>query len=277
MNNSDSDSSWDIRELGLPTIISNEKDNLSNGLSNEESKEAVDENANEDHVNYKKSEKFNKFRVKAKDLVSKIEKQRLVYLNNSSIVKSGENSATTDVSNTIPDNLEINDPRLKYDIILSKGYKLLKKMGNGAYASVFLGEKLSDPEKKCVLKISIGEERIPDTQNEYKIMSNLKSHRMPRVFQLIIDKDYFYSIICMEYSNIDTNVLQYVNQHGNLEESEVKQALKELFEALKYIHSLDYAHRDVKPDNVLIKVEEAKNKEDPKKVEVVLVDYNISK
>jgi len=209
--------------------------------------------------------------------VSKIEKQRLVYLNNSSIVKSGENSATTDVSNTIPDNLEINDPRLKYDIILSKGYKLLKKMGNGAYASVFLGEKLSDPEKKCVLKISIGEERIPDTQNEYKIMSNLKSHRMPRVFQLIIDKDYFYSIICMEYSNIDTNVLQYVNQHGNLEESEVKQALKELFEALKYIHSLDYAHRDVKPDNVLIKVEEAKNKEDPKKVEVVLVDYNISK
>ena len=108
-------------------------------------------------------------------------------------------------------------------------------------------------------------------------MSNLKYHRMPRVFQLIIDKDYFYSIICMEYSNIDTNVLQYVNQHGNLEESEVKQALKELFEALKYIHSLDYAHRDVKPDNVLIKVEEAKNKEDPKKVEVVLVDYNISK
>jgi hypothetical protein len=35
-------------------------------------------------------------------------------------------------------NLDVYDPRFNYDVILSKGFKLLRKMGNGAYASVFL-------------------------------------------------------------------------------------------------------------------------------------------
>lgn len=115
---------------------------------------------------------------------------------------------------------------------------------------------------------------MPETENEYQIMSNLDSHRIPRVNELILDHDFYYSIIVMEYSNIDKNVLQYVSDHGSLEETDVKEAMKELFETLKYVHSLDYAHRDVKPDNVLIKVEE---NEGHKKVDIALVDYNIAK
>jgi serine/threonine protein kinase len=128
-----------------------------------------------------------------------------------------------------------------------------------------------------VLKISIGEERIPDTKNEYEILKNLDYYSIPKAEDLIIDYNFLYSIICMEYSDIDLNVLQYVQEHGCLDDIKlVKLAMKELFKALKYIHSFDYAHRDVKPDNVLIKVipeEEGKEKE----VKIILVDYNIAK
>jgi len=118
---------------------------------------------------------------------------------------------------------------------------------------------------------------MPDTQNEYEIMSNLDYDSIPKVKELILDNDYFYSIICMEYSNIDKNVLQYVNANGKLTESETRQAMKQLFESLEYIHSLDYAHRDVKPDNVLIEVSTPEKEGDQRKVRTALVDYNIAK
>ena len=146
MSDSDSDTPCDINELGLPSITVAEKEGLENGHAKEESK--GEDSKDKTQNSYKKSEKFNKFRNEAKDLVSKTDKQKLLYLSNSEIPKSGESSATLDSATGIPENLEINDPRFKYDIILSKGYRLFKKMGNGAYASVFLGEKVSDPGNK---------------------------------------------------------------------------------------------------------------------------------
>jgi hypothetical protein len=273
-SDSDSDTPVNIRELGLPTINENNEEGNSSQIK-EELKNG-DINNSEGHEDYKKSEKFNKFRDQAKELVSKTERPKQLYLSSKKIVKLGDESTTSESSSAKPKYLEINDPRFNYDVILSKGYKLIKKMGNGAYASVFLCEKVSEPDSRHVLKISIGEERMPDTQNEYEIMSNLDFYSIPKVNELILDNDYFYSMICMEYSNIDMNVLQFVNANGPLEESEVKMTMKELFKTLEYIHSLDYAHRDVKPDNVLIKVINSE-KEESKDVKVILVDYNIAK
>ena len=118
---------------------------------------------------------------------------------------------------------------------------------------------------------------MPEAKNEYEILKNLDFSSIPKVEKLILDDEYFYSIICMQYSQVDNNVLQYVQEHGNLNENDVKSAMKELFKALKYIHSLDYAHRDVKPDNVLIEVTPNDDEEGVNKVELILVDYNIAK
>lgn len=272
-SDSDSDTPADINELGLPSI---HKDNAEHdGDANcEETKHATH---NHGSAVDRGADKFNKFRDQAKDLVSKTDKPKQLYISSAKVTKIGDESTTSESASAKPKHLEINDPRFNYDVILSKGYKLLKKMGNGAYASVFLCEKVSKPDTKCVLKISIGEERMPDTQNEYEIMSNLDHHSIPKVKELILDNDYFYSIICMEYSNIDKNVLQYVNAHGRLTEAETRQAMRQLFETLEYIHSLDYAHRDVKPDNVLIEVSTPENEGDERKVKTILVDYNIAK
>ncbi|CAI2371209.1 unnamed protein product [Moneuplotes crassus] len=267
-SDSDSDTPVDINDLRLPTIT--HKSESIDEDSKKTCPDAASSNKNEDGKleanNHEESKepspeenKFQKFRAETKDLISKTEKKKQLYMQSASIDKALEGFETTESSATLPNDLEINDPRFKYNIILSKGYKLLKKMGNGAYAST---------QHRNVYCRSLLEKKgfqIP----------KMNSHRIPKVYELIIDNDYYYSIICMEYSEIDTNVLQFVNKYGSLAENQTKQAMKELFEALKYIHSLDYAHRDVKPDNVLIKAHEGENEEH--NVSIGLVDYNIAK
>lgn len=279
MSGSDSDNAADLEgQVGLPSIGDEDKeDNTPAATTGEENKGTSNhtdkDGAEEEH----KSKKFNKFRDQAKDLVANTEKNKQAHLSNTKVVKLGDDSTTSGSSSANPKHLEINDPRFNYDVILDKGYKLIKKMGSGAYASVFLCKKVDKEDEKCVLKISIGEERIPDTQNEYEILKSLDLYSIPKVRDIILDNDYFYSIICMDYSNIDQNILQYVNSKGSLKEVHVKQAMKELLIAIEYLHKLNYAHRDVKPDNVLLKVIPSEKEGEPDDVKVILVDYNIAK
>ena len=279
MSDSDSDTPCDVHDLlGLPSIVSAQPQENGDSSQPEEGKADGTNNEVSNDVVKPSKKVFNKFRSTAKDLLSKTETKTMhMYLSTKKITKLCDDLTLAEPMSAKPPTLEIKDPRLNYDIILSKGYRLLRKMGNGAYASVFLCEQISNPEHKWILKISIGEERIPDTKNEYEIMKNLDLYSIPKVNDLIIDMDFYYSIIWMEYSKIDQNLLQYVNDHGCLNEPEVKLAMKELFKTIKYLHSLDYAHRDVKPDNVLIKVENADGDDKPKDVKIILVDYNIAK
>jgi hypothetical protein len=92
---------------------------------------------------------FNKFRNNAKDLLAKTEpKNKHMLLSSNKIAKLCDEMTLSEPKLIKPVNLEVNDPRFNYEVILSKGYKLLRKMGNGAYASVFLCEKVSNPEQK---------------------------------------------------------------------------------------------------------------------------------
>ena len=62
--------------------------------------------------------------------------------------------------------------------------------------------------------------------------------------------------------------IEYKN--GSLHEAEAAVIVRQLLEALKYIHSQNVVHRDVKPDNILI----ASLRESAK---VVLTDFGSAK
>lgn len=60
----------------------------------------------------------------------------------------------------------------------------------------------------------------------------------------------------------------YINEKGILSEKETKKIFKQIHEAVKYIHSRNVIHRDLKPNNILFL--------DTNRENIVLIDFGIS-
>lgn len=64
------------------------------------------------------------------------------------------------------------------------------------------------------------------------------------------------------------NLRQYVNHRGILPENEALRYIKQVGEALAYIHQQGFLHRDVKPANIMLR---------PKTLEAVLIDFGLAR
>ena len=65
----------------------------------------------------------------------------------------------------------------------------------------------------------------------------------------------------------------WVSENGVLSESAARQTAREMLNALKYVHERGVIHRDVKPENILVKREQLRNKDDPR---FVLIDFGMA-
>ncbi len=50
-------------------------------------------------------------------------------------------------------------------------------------------------------------------------------------------------------------MLDRVREKGSIKIKEIKQILVQILKGLQHLHSLNIAHRDLKPDNILLKNE----------------------
>jgi serine/threonine protein kinase len=55
----------------------------------------------------------------------------------------------------------------------------------------------------------------------------------------------------MEYLPLG-DLSRFIDDHGPLSESIAQAMMRQMLDALNYLHHLNIAHRDIKPDNILI-------------------------
>ena len=140
-------------------------------------------------------------------------------------------------------------------------YELIRPLGRGGMGEVWLArDTVADVE--VAIKMLPPELRYNDEAQEQIRVSYQRVHKLGHqhicaVKDLVLDRgagfflvmDFFDGITLSKYRN------QYVTRHGSFPIEEVVRLLKPVAEALDFAHSAGIAHRDIKPDNILVSID----------------------
>jgi len=141
-------------------------------------------------------------------------------------------------------------PVLKENTIFANRYELLKFLGEGGFAEVWLA-KDSLTETEVAVKIfvpdgGLNDEIIGSFKKEFAITLNLNhSHLLKYLHFDIYNKSPY---LVMKYCSNGTLFKKIGN---NLGEADVAKIMFQIGSALEYLHEMGVAHQDIKPENIL--------------------------
>lgn len=136
---------------------------------------------------------------------------------------------------------------------LLRDFEVGKKLGIGKFGKVYLCR-----EKKtgyvCAIKVLFIDRlrtfKVERTlRREIEIMANVRHPNIVRLFGYFYDKDRVYLI--MEYAS-KGEVFDLLYDNGRFSERRAARYVKDLADALYYLHQKNIIHRDIKPENLLI-------------------------
>lgn len=145
--------------------------------------------------------------------------------------------------------------------LLNNRYRILRTLGGGGFGETFLAEDTQMPSlRRCVIKqlkpiednlqvYQLVQQRF---QREAAILEDLGegSNQIPRLYAYFSENGQFYLV--QEYIEGQT-LASKLQEQGLMSESAVKEILTSILPVLEYVHSKGIVHRDIKPDNILIR------------------------
>lgn len=160
--------------------------------------------------------------------------------------------------------------------LLKHRYRIMQVLSEaGGFGQTLLAEVTDVPSRRrCVIKklrpiadpdaFKLAQERF---QREAAVLERLgeESDHVPKLYAYFVEEQEFYLV--QEFVEGPT-LRQMVRQTGPLSEQAVGELLIDLLSVLAYIHERNVIHRDVKPDNVIVRQRDHKP---------VLIDFGIVK
>jgi eukaryotic-like serine/threonine-protein kinase len=144
-------------------------------------------------------------------------------------------------------------------------YRLVRLLGEGGFASVFLGEQvyLGTHAAVKVLNTKLTEEGIALFRNEARTIIGLEHPNIVRVFDFGMAGQVPFIVMAFAANGS----LRGVYPKGTrLPLSTIVTYVKQIADALQYVHGQKLIHRDIKPENMLV----GRNNE------ILLTDFGIA-
>lgn len=172
-------------------------------------------------------------------------------------------------------------------ILQGSKYQILRMLGQGGFGITYEGIQIGLNRKIAIKEFFMGDlcyrqenssDVMASTPNAYEIISRYrdKFYKEARTIAML-SHQHIVKIIDVFYEN---NTVYYVMEHitggslsdlvhrrGHLQESEAWNIIRQIGDALSYIHQHNILHLDIKPDNIMLRTTG----------EAVLIDFGIAK
>lgn len=146
--------------------------------------------------------------------------------------------------------------------LLGNRYQVIRSLSSGGFGDTYLAEDQHSPTKRrCVIKklhpineeaqtYQMVQERF---DREAAILEDLGSHhpQIPTLYAYFEEDGLFYLV---EEWVEGSTLSEIVAREGVQSEGSVKELLSSLLPVLDYVHSKRIVHRDIKPDNIILRV-----------------------
>ncbi|MDF2389134.1 protein kinase, partial [Nostoc ellipsosporum NOK] len=151
-------------------------------------------------------------------------------------------------------------------LTLGDRYVIVRQLGQGGFGRTYLAEDINRFRESCVLK-----EFSPQVQTAYvvqkatelfereaSVLYKLQHPQIPRfreLFRINLDgKEYLFLVQDYVEGQTYNSLLNDRKQQGlRFTETEVRQLLQQILPVLEYIHSQNVIHRDISPDNLILR------------------------
>ncbi|KAK3806222.1 MAG: calcium/calmodulin-dependent protein kinase-like protein [Linnemannia elongata] len=150
-----------------------------------------------------------------------------------------------------------------------KHYEFGRDLGTGTYGTVKKARALdtgNDVAVKIILKKTVkGHEDM--VEKEIGVLKNLSHPNIVNFLDWFESRDKYYLVFDLASGG---ELFDRICEKGAFTENNAATIMKEVIEAIEYLHSKNVVHRDLKPENLLYKDESEDSK-------LMIVDFGISK